>query len=933
LQLPKFILIGLLLGSFCHAAIGLEAPLNKNHIPAFFSENKGQFNANVFFRAQANCFDLHILKNSIVYYQYNKNQWNKAVNHLKEKVWLDSIDVHALKFSFLNAKTHNIVGLNPLVHYENYFIGSNKNQWAKKVNTYKSIAYKNLYDGIDLKYHTGKTLKYEFWVQPNANAAQIAVEIIGAQNLYIEYDNLFIQTPMGLIREDKPYAYQIIEGKAVEIQAKFKLTGNILSYDFPNGYNNNYLLVIDPNLIFLTYSGSTVDNFGFTATPGENGTLYAGGIATGPYTINPTGTYPTQAGSFRQNFAGGRADRLTEIEEFPCDITLSKYAPDGTTLLWSTYMGGANANEYPHSLFVDSDSNLVVLGTTSSNDFPVTSNAFDTSYNGSMDIVVFKLSFDGTTLVGSTYLGGTFNDGVNYNGVTNYFYADGFRGDITCDNNNKIYLASVTNAADFPTSNGAHSTTLQGTQDGVVACFNKDLSMMEWSTFVGGNGVEGLYSIDIGNDGNIYLAGGTNSSDLQAAGNSVQPTFGGGRADGFIAVLSGNGKQLLRSTYWGTSAYDQIFSLELDEAQNIVVVGHSLGNMPVKGNVYRNNNGRQFISCFSNDLTNINWSTVFGGGRGTIDLTINAFLVDECGRIYVSGWGGNTSSMGNILNSSTRNLEVSPGAFQTTTDGSDFYLMVLNRSAISLLYATYLGGNQNTGDHVDGGTSRFDRKGVVYQSMCASCPDGLPPAPISDLNTTPNSFAPINTSPRCSNAALKFDFRIQNARFDFEVDTCSGIFKFKNKTNDAFSFYWLFPDGDTSTLENPEKYIAPQYFGDTITLIVEFGTSCADTAYGFVSLPDTLLNVEIPNVFTPNGDGINDEFRIKGATAQCDEAEVFIYNRWGQLYYTNNTPHFKWNGKSNNGIDAPEGVYFVILKVKKHNQKVIEHRSTLTLMR
>lgn len=933
MQAPKLIWFILLSGGFLRAALGMENPVKSNYTPTYLTENKGQFNPQILFRAQAFCLDLHVYATGITYYQYHKNQWKNAVNHLQQKQNIDSIDVHALHFKFVKANAKQIIGLNPLNHYENYFIGNNPKQWATKVNTYTGAVYKNLYEGIDLKYFTGNQLKYEFWVEPNANTNNIGIEIEGARQLYLEYDNLFIETPMGLIKEEKPYAYQLINGVEVEVEAKFKLTGNRLSYDFPNGYNKNHLLVIDPSLVFLTYSGSTVDNFGFTATPGENGTLYAGGIATGPYTINPTGTYPTQAGSFRQNFAGGRNDRLTEVEEFPCDITLSKYSPDGTTLLWSTYMGGANANEYPHSLFVDSDSNLVVLGTTSSNDFPVTPTAFDTTYNGSMDIVVFKFKSDGATLVGSTYLGGTFNDGVNYNGVTNYFYADGFRGDVTCDANNKIYLASVSNTTDFPTTAGAHSTTIQGTQDGVVACFNQNLSILEWSTFVGGNGVEGLYSIDIGNDGNIYLAGGTSSDDLPATNNTVQPAFGGGQADGFIAVLSGNGQQMLRSTYWGTANYDQIFSLELDEAQNIVVVGHSLGNMPVIGNVYRNNNGRQFITCFSNDLRNTSWSTVFGGGRGTIDLTINAFLVDECGRIYVSGWGGNTSSMGNVLNSSTRNLEVSTSAFQTTTDGSDFYLMVLNRSAVSLLYATYLGGNQNTGDHVDGGTSRFDRKGVVYQSLCASCPAGTPITPISDLNTTPNSFSPTNISPRCSNAALKFDFRIENANFDFEADTCAGVFKFKNKTKDAFSFYWVFPDGDTSTLENPEKFIPPQFYGDTITLIVEFGTSCADTAYGFVSLPDTTLSVEIPNVFTPNGDGLNDDFRILGATAQCDEAEVFIYNRWGQLYYQNNTPHFRWNGKSTEGIDAPEGVYFVILKVKKRNEKIIEHRSTLTLMR
>lgn len=897
-------------------------------------ENKGQFNKNIKFRGQASCFDLHIGSDYINYYFLNKTTWANAVKHPNQGKLVDSIDVFALNMQFLNSNKNAVVqGKDKQAHYYNFYWGKDAANWASNVFVYKAALITQLYKGIHFKYLAGKQLKYEFYVEPNANINDIKIAINGAKDISIEYGALFITTPFETIREEKPYAYQIINGKKINVEVNFALHNNVLSYNAPNGYNKNYVLVIDPSLVFLTYSGSTVDNFGFTATPGENGTLYAGGIATGPFTINPTGTYPTNTGSFIQIFRGGRNDRLTEVEEFPCDITLSKYNSNGTTLLWSTYFGGATANEYPHSLVIDKDSNLIVLGTTSSSDFPVTADAFDTSFNGSLDIVVFKFNKDGTTLIGSTYIGGSANDGVNYNGVTNFFYADGFRGDIISDNQQKIYVASVTNSNNFPVTAGAIGTNLQGTQDGAVLCLNNKLTALEWSTYFGGNGVEGLYSIDISSNGDIYLAGGTSSTNLAGTNGSIQSTNGGGTADGFVAVIKGNGQQVLKTTYWGTNNYDQIFSLELDENENVYVVGHSLGNMPIKGNVYKNQNGRQFITCFNKDLNNTLWSTIFGGGRSSIDLTINAFLVDECGRIYVTGWGGNTSSSQNFLNSSTRGLVVTKGAFQDTTDGSDFYLMVLNRGAVSLLYATYLGGDENTGDHVDGGTSRFDKRGVVYQSLCASCPAGLPLTPISDLQTTANSFAPINVSPRCSNAALKFDFRIENAAFDFTIDTCAGIFKFKNNTKDAFSFYWVFPDGDTSTLENPEKFIAPKYLGDSVTLIVEFGTNCADTAYGVVSLPDTALTLEIPNAFTPNGDNFNDEYQIKGINNRCDDVEAFIYNRWGQIYFTSNQPGFAWNGKSTQGIDAPEGVYFLILTIKKHNGQIINHHSTITLIR
>ncbi len=109
-----------------------------------------------------------------------------------------------------------------------------------------------------------------------------------------------------------------------------------------------------------------------------------------------------------------------------------------------------------------------------------------------------------------------------------------------------------------------------------------------------------------------------------------------------------------------------------------------------------------------------------------------------------------------VHNGSTTGLPITGNAVQSATDGNDFYLIVLGKNAVNLLYATYFGGNASD-DHVDGGTSRFDKNGVIYQSVCSSCPGG------SDFPTTPNAYAQTNVSPRCSNASFKLDFQISNA--------------------------------------------------------------------------------------------------------------------------------------------------------------------------
>ena len=133
------------------------------------------------------------------------------------------------------------------------------------------------------------------------------------------------------------------------------------------------------------------------------------------------------------------------------------------------------------------------------------------------------------------------------------------------------------------------------------------------------------------------------------------------------------------------------------------------------------------------------WSTVIGNGSGTDDISPSAFLVSDCGQIYFSGWGGNVNANAGVLNSSTAGLPTTPGAFQTSTDGSDFYLMVLEPEAVALNYGTFFGGSISA-EHVDGGTSRFDKNGNVYQAVCAGCGSN------SDFPTTPGAWSNTNNS-------------------------------------------------------------------------------------------------------------------------------------------------------------------------------------------
>ncbi|MBK6521911.1 MAG: hypothetical protein IPG08_06055 [Sphingobacteriaceae bacterium] len=193
------------------------------------------------------------------------------------------------------------------------------------------------------------------------------------------------------------------------------------------------------------------------------------------------------------------------------------------------------------------------------------------------------------------------------------------------------------------------------------------------------------------------------------------------------------------------------------------VYGQSLGNMPVimdasATTIFSVANTHQFVTKYNTALTSKLMSTVFGNNTGNIDISPSAFAVDECnGNIYLSGWGGNIL----ITNSAISNMPIL-NPTQATTTGYDFYLMAMKVNASSLLYGSYFGGNSSQ-EHVDGGTSRFDRKGVIYQSVCAGCNGN------QDLAVTPNAWpcptssnCPTpNLSSNCNNRFLKLIFNFK----------------------------------------------------------------------------------------------------------------------------------------------------------------------------
>ncbi|SHM05973.1 PKD domain-containing protein [Chitinophaga sp. CF418] len=676
---------------------------------------------------------------------------------------------HAYEVTFLNAGTPEIVPEKASESYTNYFIGNDPKKWASGVKSYQLVNYKALYQGIDMQvYSEAGVLKYDLLVQPGADPSQIQLQYTGVDKLEIKKEQLIITTSVGTVTEQMPFAYQYIDNQRIPVKVSYVLNGLKLKFKVSGKYDNNYPLIIDPSYIFSTVSGSQADNWGFTATYDGAGAFYGGGIV---FNVG----YPVTPGVVQNTYAEGGFD-----------IGISKFSPNGRNLVYATYLGGGG-KEQPHSLFVDPAGNLVISGRTTSGNFPgpASNNGQPVvvGNRGGWDISVTKLNATGSAIIGSIIVASPADDGVNIRedrtlgaSVLLRNYGDDARSEVVIDNTGNIYVASCTRSDKFPVTSGAFQTSFGGTQDGVVLKIDQNCSNLLWGSYIGGSKEDAAYVLAL-NGGTLYVAGGTASNNFPIRGNPIYGAYRGGICDGFIAHISADGATLLQSTYMGanTVAADQVYGIQLDSKGFVYIMGTTEGTWPTlqapNTATFYNNNSKQFISKLQPDLSAFVYSTTFGKGASTPSISPVAFLVDRCENVYVSGWGGGIDIDLHYPNSNTSGLPLK-NPLQRTTDTQDFYFFVLQRDATDILFGSYFGGN-GTYEHVDGGTSRFDRNGVIYQGICAWCPtsrtDFRPRYP-----TTPGAYA-TTAPPNCNLGALKIAFNLDGVK--------AGIKTLERRTN------------------------------------------------------------------------------------------------------------------------------------------------------
>jgi len=794
-----------------------------------FIENRGQWPAQVAFRAEAPDATIWCERGSIIIDRFDTEAIAKLhAGNTKEYDPNASrvIRHHALRLRFAQATgPSNCEGIGVQGGAYNYFIGNDKSHWASNAHAFAAVVEHGLYPGIDLRLRRGgEVLKYDLVVAPGKDPTQIRFTYQGANGITLRDGRLFLKTALGEMIEAVPLAYQMKDGQEVKVDCRYALNGSSVSF-VVGPHDTQTELVIDPTLEFSTYSGSTSDNFGYSAAGDVQGFLYSGSSAFGQ-------GYPTTMGAYDVTWNGGDGNFTAGT-----DIALTKFDTTGASLIWSTFLGGSG-DDLPHSLIVNDVGELIVLGTTGSSNFPTTTNAFQpvfgggttftpqgigTHYANGTDMVLARISADGSQLLASTYVGGSSNDGINDSPALKFNYADELRGEVELTPSGNILVASCTRSTDFPVTTGAYQTTFGGgSHDAVVFEMDPALDNMLWGTYFGGTLADAAYAVEQDSGGNIFITGGTDSQDLPITAGTVGQTYNGGQADAFVASFSPTGSSLLASTYYGSANYDQFYLLDLDEFDNVYLFGQTKappGEL-ISNVTYSVNGGGQLLTKLSDDLTTTVWSSrtgaLNGPGVGLPNISPTAFLVDYCDKIYICGWG--SQIIGTLT---TNGLPVTPDAYQSTTDGNDFYLAVFDDDMSGLSYASYFGGNQSE-EHVDGGTSHFDRRGRVYEAVCAGCGSH------DDFPTTPGAWSNTNNSNNCNLGVFKFDFDapLVIAALSASAPLCAGSpVQFTNLSHLGATYHWDFGDNATSTVESPaHTYALPGTY--TVVLTAANDTAC-----------------------------------------------------------------------------------------------------------
>ncbi len=630
-------------------------------LPLYFIQNNGQIDPKVRF--------------------YEKGSGH-AISFTEEGVYL-TLETETIRLFPVGAKANlKPFAEEPQPGRVNYFIGNDPKAWRTNIPTHRSVIYKEVYPGIDMKFYgNNRELEYDIIVKPGANTQTIRLGYEGIEALKVNRAGALevVLKKGGSLFHKMPIIYQEINGKRIEVKGQFKLykdfilAGNATqTYGFDiASYNKNYPLIIDPIFVYSSYLGGNQDDIGYGIAADSAGNAYVSGYTS-------SSNFATSTGALQKNISGKKDLFITKI-----DTT----AATSSSLIYSTYLGGAE-DDVGNGIAIDSSGNAYVTGYTSSSNFPTTVPPMTPSNIGTkQNLFITKIGASGATLVYSVYLGGSEND-IGYG--------------IAIDSSGNAYVTGSTFSSDFPvTANTAFQKTIAETNstDAFITKIDVSGSSLLYSTYLGGGDIntsgdddydEGS-GIAVDSAGNAYVTGVTSSAKFPITASTFQTVNAGplGTSDAFIAkidTMATGSASLVYSTYLGGAKDDYGYGIAVDSGGFAYITGGTLSSDFKVASSFQGalrggaDDTDLFVTKINATGSNLVYSTYLGGidsdeGRG--------IAVDSAGNAYVTG-----RTFSNDFPTLSSPQKESAGR-------SDLFITKINPAGSALLYSTYLGGSSS----------------------------------------------------------------------------------------------------------------------------------------------------------------------------------------------------------------------------------------------
>jgi hypothetical protein len=659
---------------------------NLGGLPLAFEANQGQTDPQVKYMARGNGYTVFLTANDTVFALQSGSQsatrnlgkhgfaQEKTTPAPRTKNVASAIRMHLVGG---NARPEIAAG-NQLPGVTNYYIGSDRSQWQEGVKQFAGVSYRDVYPGVNMAFHgEQRQLEFDFIVAAGASPAAIHLGFSGARTIATDVSgNLLLSSPAGDVVMHKPVAYQEINGKRQNVATEFVQESNNRVAFALGSYDRSRELVIDPALSYATYLGGTAEDDGYSIAIDGSGNAYVTGQT-------ESTDFPTVAGAYKKTNAGN------------FDVFVTKISADGSTLLYSTYVGGSSADS-GNAIAVDGSGNAFVAGgTASSTDFPVTAGAKQTTFGGgSLDAFVFELASSGGSLTYSTYLGGSGTD-----------VATGIA--LATDGSGDAFVVGSTGSTDFPVSTGAIQKTIKGTSNGFVTKLNSSGNALVYSTYLGGGTGDLASAVAVDSSNNAYVTGATQNATFPVTQGAFQTSCGtaancnGGLSDAFIAVINAAGSGFKYSTFLGGSNADQGLGIAVDSSGDAYVTGLTQSNadFPTKNPLQSKFGGGTqdaFVTALNPTGSALLYSTYLGGSQADAGAGI---AIDGTKKVYVTGQTGSSD------------FPVANATQSALAGGNDAFVTEINSSGSGYVFSTYLGGALNE-DSTAGGAS-FSPVGAI----------------------------------------------------------------------------------------------------------------------------------------------------------------------------------------------------------------------------